>query len=143
MTESTHQVIVSDKPNLAAARVISGGLSRYNREMAGYNDARKLSVLVCENGSDKVIGGLLGRTSLGMFFVDLFFLPKSHRGRGVGTRVIEYAEAEAKKRGCSTAVLYTITFQAPAFYERQGYQVLGHVECQPPGHTRLCMTKKF
>jgi hypothetical protein len=54
-----------------------------------------------------------------------------------------YAEAEAKKRGCSTAVLYTITFQAPAFYERQGYQVLGHVECQPPGHTRLCMTKKL
>jgi hypothetical protein len=99
MTESTHQVIVSDKPNLAAARVISGGLSRYNREMAGYNDARKLSVLVCENGSDKVIGGLLGRTSLGMFFVDLFFLPKSHRGRGVGTRI-------CRSRGEETRVFY-------------------------------------
>jgi len=39
------------------------------------------------------------------------------------------------------AVLYTITFQAPAFYERQRYRVLGRIECRPPGYTRLCMIK--
>lgn len=143
MTEPTHQVIVSDKTDLAALRVISGGLSRYNREMAGYNDARKLSVLVRESGSGKVIGGLLGKTSLGLLFVDLFFIPKPLRGKKIGTKVIECAEAEARKRGCSTAVLYTITFQAPDFYERQDYRVLGRIECQRPGYTRLCMTKEL
>jgi len=39
--------------------------------------------------------------------------------------------------------LFTVTFQAPGFYERQGYQVLGRIECKPPGHTRICMTKKL
>jgi hypothetical protein len=39
------------------------------------------------------------------------------------------------------AALYTITFQAPAFYERQGYRVLGSVECRRPSYTRLCMIK--
>jgi hypothetical protein len=38
-------------------------------------------------------------------------------------------------------VLFTITFQAPGFYERCGYRVLGRIECPPPGHTRICMIK--
>lgn len=141
MTEKTNQVIVTDKADPNAQRVIRAGLSQYNQEMAGYNDVRSLSVLVSASG--KVIGGMLGRTSLGLFFIDLFFLPKALRGNGVGSEVIRHAEAEAKERGCSTAVLYTITFQAPGFYERNGYRVLGRVECPPPGHTRLCMIKVF
>jgi len=34
-----------------------------------------------------------------------------------------------------------ITFQAPEFYERRGYRVLGGVECPPPGHTRTSIAK--
>jgi GNAT superfamily N-acetyltransferase len=141
MTEQTYQMVVTDKANPSAQGVIRTGLSQYNREMAGHADARSLSVFVSDTSSNRVIGGLLGRTSLGLFFIDLFFLPKALRGNGIGTQVIERAEAEARKRGCSTAVLYTITFQAPGFYERQGYRLLGRIECQPPGYTRLCMVK--
>lgn len=90
---------------------------------------------------DWIVGGLIGRTSLGVFFIDLIFLPESLRGSGVGSEIMELAEAEARRRGCSTAVLFTITFQAPGFYERLGYQVLGRIECKPPGYARLCMTK--
>jgi GNAT superfamily N-acetyltransferase len=141
MTEQTYQMVVTDKANPSAQGVIRTGLSQYNREMAGHADARSLSVFVSDTSSNRVIGGLLGRTSLGLFFIDLFFLPKALRGNGIGTQVIERAEAEARKRGCSTTVLYTITFQAPGFYERQGYRLLGRIECQPPGYTRLCMAK--
>jgi GNAT superfamily N-acetyltransferase len=107
MTEKTNEVIVTDKADPIAQRVIRAGLSQYNREMAGHNDARSLSVLMSDPDSGKVIGGLLGRTSLGLFFIDLLFLPKTLRGNGVGSEVIRRAEAEAKERGCSTAVLYT------------------------------------
>jgi GNAT superfamily N-acetyltransferase len=106
---------VTDNAIPAVRRVITAGLSQYNREMAGYCDAKNLSVLVMDSQSKKVVGGLLGRTSLGLFFIDLLFLPTPLRGNGIGAQVIEYAEAEAKERGCSTAVLYTITFQAPGF----------------------------
>ncbi len=143
MTRQAYQVVVTDKANLAAHRVIKFGLNQYNRERAGYADARSLSVLVLDAASSEVVGGLLGRTSLGIFFIDLFFLPQAFRGDRIGTQIIEQAEAEARKRGCSAAVLYTITFQAPGFYERCGYRVLGRIECQPPGHTRLCMTKQL
>jgi GNAT superfamily N-acetyltransferase len=138
-----YQLVVTDKPGSDSTRVIKAGLSQYNHEKAGYTDSRTLSVLVMDANSQAVVGGLLGRTSLGLFFVDLFFLPPALRGAGIGTRIIEAAEAEARRRACTAAVLYTITFQAPSFYERCGYRLLGPIECQPPGHTRLCMTKSL
>jgi GNAT superfamily N-acetyltransferase len=91
----------------------------------------------------EIIGGLLGRTSMGLLFIDVFFLPESLRKNGIGTRIIKMAEDEARRRGCSRAVLFTVTFQAPGFYERQGYEVLGRLECDPPGFTRICMTKRL
>jgi len=141
MTELDYRVIVTDQENLAAERAIEAGLSEYNRQMAGYIDARSLSIHVIDPGSAQVVGGLLGRTSLGLFFIDLFFLPEALRGIRLGREIMETAEAEARKRGCSAAMLCTIGFQAPGFYERCGYQILGRIDCSPPGHTRICMTK--
>src|SRR5207248_8258169 len=87
------------------------------------------------------VGGLTGRTSLGLLFIDLFFLPDDLRGDGLGSRLLRLAEDEARHRGCVGAVLYTISFQAPGFYERHGYRVLGTVPCLPPGTSRIFMTK--
>jgi GNAT superfamily N-acetyltransferase len=136
-------LLLTDAPSIEAQAVIGGGLGDYNAGQAGYRDARSLAVLVCDPDTQQEIGGLLGRTSMGLLFIDRFFLPESLRKHGIGTRVIRTAEAEAVRRGCSRAVLFTVTFQAPGFYERQGYQVLGRIECVPPGHTRICMTKKL
>jgi GNAT superfamily N-acetyltransferase len=141
MSDTSYRLVVTDQEAPDAEHAIEAGLGEYNRQMAGYVDARNLSVHVIDPGSGQVVGGLSGRTSLGLLFIDLFFLPEALRGNRLGTEIIEAAEAEAKQRGCSTAVLYTITFQAPGFYERRGYRVLGRIECPPPGHTRICMTK--
>jgi len=37
--------------------------------------------------------------------------------------------------------LFTLTFQAPGFYLKQGYEVAAQLECAPPGATRMLMTK--
>ena len=143
MTKPMFELTVTDEIDAAAESVIEAGLQSYNHQIANYTDARALAVLVCDPNSKEVIGGLLGRTSLGLLFIDLIFLPQHLRGSGLGAQIMERAEQEAKDRGCSAAVLYTITFQAPGFYERLGYRALGRIECRPPGHTRLCMTKTF
>jgi GNAT superfamily N-acetyltransferase len=143
MTMRDFVLALTDELDPGAEGVIEDGLGEYNAAMAGYKDSRSLGVLVCDPISKAVVGGLLGRTSLGLFFIDLLFLPDNARGRGLGRRVMEKAEEEAKRRGCTAAALYTITFQAPGFYECCGYQALGRIEIEAPGHTRFCMTKRL
>ena len=141
--EAAPRLTLTDAPGDRAQAIIRTGLSDYNLEQAGYRDARTLAVLVSDPDTQEVIGGLLGRTSMGLLFIDLFFVPESLRRHGVGSRVIRAAEDEAVRRGGSRAILFTVTFQTRGFYERQGYQALGRIECDPPGHTRICMTKKL
>jgi GNAT superfamily N-acetyltransferase len=134
---------VTDAPGDRAEAVIRDGLGAYNLEKAGYRDHQPLAVLVTDPGTGDIVGGLLGRTSMGLLYIDRFFLPEHLRKQGLGSRIIRAAEEEGARRGCSWAVLSTLSFQAPGFYERQGWQVLGRIDCDPPGHTRFMMTKKL
>lgn len=124
----------------AAEAAVTGGLAAFNRETFGRVDTRTLDILVRdERGS--IVGGLLGRSSLGLFFLDLFFLPQELRGGGLGARIMAQAEGEARRRGCTAAFVYTVTFQAPGFYEKYGYRRFGEVACPPDGATRIFLTK--
>ncbi|HUI35216.1 MAG TPA: GNAT family N-acetyltransferase [Stellaceae bacterium] len=124
-----------------AEAVVTGGLAAYNCEKFGRVDTRTLDILVRDDNSGGIVGGLLGRSSLGLFFLDLFYLPKTLRRGGLGSRMINLAEDEARRRGCTAAFVYTVTFQAPDFYERHGYRRFGEIACPPDGATRIFLTK--
>lgn len=134
-------LFLTDAPDDEARRLIDDGLAGYNAERAGYRDWRPLAVLARDPTNGRVVGGMLGRTSLGLLFIDLVFLPDELRGRHVGGRMLRMAEEEAARRGCRSAVLYTISFQAPGFYERHGWREFGRIPCDPPGTSRVFMTK--
>ena len=137
----TPVVTLTDAPTPDAETTIGEGLAGFSASRAGYRDSRKLAIVVTDADTGKVIGGLTGRTSYGLLFIDIFFLPESLRGHGLGGRILQMAEAEARARGCITSMLYTISFQAPEFYEKHGYRVFGRVECLPPGTSRIFLTK--
>ncbi len=134
-------IAVTDTPGAEALALIADGLDSFNLDTAGYADRQTLAVLVTDVATGKVVGGLTGRTSLGMLFVDLFFLPPAQRGNGLGSRVLAAAEIEAQRRGCRSGVLYTISFQAPDFYVKRGWRVFGEVECDPEGTRRVFLSK--
>ncbi|RQS71550.1 GNAT family N-acetyltransferase [Burkholderia sp. Bp8963] len=127
----------------AARDFIGGKLKAYNDSVVGEYDSTALDVYVTDPATGDVLGGLVGRTSLGLFFIDLLYVPESLRKDGLGSKLLHAAEAEAKQRGCARAVLYTITFQAPAFYEKHGYRVFGEVPCEPAGAARVFMVKEL
>jgi GNAT superfamily N-acetyltransferase len=134
-------VTVTDAPDRQTHVVIEQGLRRFNAQQSGIDDGRPLAVVARDPVSHQVLGGLTGRTSLGLLFIDLFFLPEHLRGSGLGSRMLQLAEEEGTRRGCTAVVLYTISFQAPGFYERHGYRVFGTIDCAPPGTSRIFMSK--
>jgi GNAT superfamily N-acetyltransferase len=134
-------VTVTDTPDPRVEAVIASGLRRFNLEQIGINDGRALAVVVSEPDTGEVLGGITGRTSLGVLFIDLVFLPAELRGGGLGRRVLQAAEDEGRRRGCRAAMLYTLNFQAPGFYDRHGWQRFGEIPCGPPGTSRIFFTK--
>lgn len=120
--------------------LLGDALNAFNHEAAGYSDRRPLAVVV-RDGQGVLLGGAAGRTTMGIAFVDLFYLPPEVRGDGVGREVLRRFEAEGRARGCRMGVLFTISFQAPGFYEKQGWERFGEVSCDPPGTSRIWFRK--
>jgi GNAT superfamily N-acetyltransferase len=121
--------------------VVMEGLADFNATMFRPGDWATLDVVVRDDRGGEPMGGLLGHTSYRLFFIELFYLPKELRGGGLGSRIITLAEDEARRRGCTVAFVYTVTFQAPGFYERHGYRRFGEVACPPDGATRIFVSK--
>lgn len=111
--------------------------------MTGINDRQPLAVVVRDPDTGAVLGGVSGRTSLGLLFLNVFHLPRHLRGAGLGSQILHMAEEKARRRGCCSGVLLTISFQAPAFYERHGWRRFGEGPCRPPGTSRVYMVKEL
>ena len=135
-------IFVTDAPDRQHTRLIGDGLDEFNLAQAGVVDHRPLAVLARDPTTGDVVGGLTGRTSLGLLFVDLLYLPPEHRGSGLGGRILAAAEREAAGRGCRAGVVYTINFQAPGFYTKRGWQVFGEVPSDN-GVSRIFLSKNL
>lgn len=136
-------ITVTDHDDPGFEQLLGEGLDQFNRQAAGFTDRRPLCVIARDPASQEAIGGASGRTSLGLAFLDLFYLPESRRGSGLGTQILAAFEQEARRRGCSSAVLYTISFQAPGFYEKNGWARFGEIGSDQEGISRVFMTKKL
>ncbi|AAQ60460.1 GNAT family N-acetyltransferase [Chromobacterium violaceum] len=137
----TPELFICDQAAPEAEKTIAAGLNQYNDQHTGYADRQPLAVLARDPATGETLGGAYGRSSLGLLFLELFHLPEPLRGQGLGSRILQAFEDEGRRRGCRHAVLYTISFQAPGFYQRHGWQVFGEIPCDPPGASRIFLRK--
>lgn len=80
---------------------------------------------------DQLVGGIAGHHFWNMMHIDFFWLDDSVRGQGHGTELLQKMEDFARKEKCKLINLETFTFQAPHFYEKNGYTLIGKVENIP------------
>jgi GNAT superfamily N-acetyltransferase len=101
-----------------------------------------LHVWMMEESTGELVGGLTGRTWARWLHVDLLWVDPRHRGSRVGAGLLSEAERLARKeRSCARARLETWDFQAPGFYQKQGYEIAGQVADYPPGVTEFTFVK--
>ena len=108
--------------------------------MAGEDHGQNLC-FVLKNPDGAVRGGVIGATYWDWLYVNLMWIKDELRSQGFGRQLLEFAEEKARQRGAKQAYLDTFSFQAPEFYQKQGYQIFGELTDFPVGHTRYFMKK--
>lgn len=105
------------------------------------NDPLPLSLFAhAEDGTP--LGGLIGTTSFSWLKVDLMATSEDHRGRGIGRTLLAQAEEIARERGCKYAFTDTMEYQAPGFYQKVGYRIVGEIDdWDSHGHKKFFFKK--
>jgi GNAT superfamily N-acetyltransferase len=120
-------------------KAVLGGLIGYNTEKMGKHKHKRLAISLREG--DEIIGGVVGKVWAGVLFIELFWIKPGLRGKDYGTKLIRAIEDEARRFGATRSYLDTMSFQAPGFYRKSGYEEFGSIEGYPGGVTRHWFTK--
>ena len=72
-------------------------------------------------------GNLMGACTVRLFFGNLhiktLIIKKKYRGQWLGTQLINHALQYAKEKDCRFVFIETMSFQAPEFYKKLGFEV--------------------
>ena len=121
-------------------KYIREALNQFNNQSVGEDGHTPLNIVEYdENG--KTIGGILGGTYWGWMYVDILWVDEKHRQKGIGSQLLCAAEEEAIRRGCHHVHLDTMSWQAPEFYKKHGYEVIGVLPDIPSGNQKYLLMK--
>ena len=141
MSESV-QIKLDPSPTPEALQTIHDGLRRYNETFAPADKDSSFTIFL-RGANGRILGGIVAKAGRGWLKIGTMWVDESVRGKGYGSKLIDAAEAEGIQRGCHSAYLDTFSFQAPKFYEKQGYEIFGTLEAFPDVHKRLFMRKSL
>lgn len=127
-----YEIQREDENWVSAAQELGSRLRQFTETHAGPMSAKPF-VLSIRNDSGDLVGGLSGAFFWNVLFVDVLWVDEMHRRKGYGTSLLRFAEREASERGHDIVYLGTFDFQAPAFYSKQGYSLIGELHGAPRG----------
>ena len=134
------QLTVETSPDPADVQFLDDQINAFNIATTGVDDARLLAIFV-RDPAGTILAGISGWTWGGCCEIRTLWVAESQRGHGHGSRLLAAAENEALARGCDQLILGTHEFQAPAFYQRYGYEIVGAVDNYPRGYHQFYLRK--
>jgi len=143
VTAKAPAIEVDESPDPGLRDAIVQPLRAFNESRIGPVKPELLAIVLRDPEGGTVTGGLWGASVVGWLYVDLLVVPEGFRGQGLGSELLRKAETIARKRGCIGMWLHTGSFQAPAFYEKRGFQAFGTVPDYPPGHATIFYLKRL
>ncbi len=88
-------------------------------------------VNVARNEKGVIIGGVSGSTYLSSLEIEVLWVQEDYRGQNIASNLLEEIEQRAKDAGCQLVHLTTYSFQAPCFYQKNGYVICGEINGFP------------
>ena len=127
-------------PSKEEIEFVREALTQFNRERVGDDGHAPLN-LTEHDEAGNIIGGLLGGTYWGWMYVDILWVKEEYRKMGIGSKLLAEAEREAARRGCHHVHLDTMSWQAPEFYKKHGYELIGILPDIPSGNQKYLLIK--
>lgn len=128
-------------PTKQQSAVIEHGLDEYNAGVASARSVTRVRAVCVESGD--VVAGLEGAAYWGKLHIRLLWVHPDHQSKGLGSRLMRWAEEQGRKLGCNSAMVDTMSFQAPEFYARLGYRQFGVSEGYEGGASRHYFEKQL
>lgn len=131
---------IETDPSPQDLQFLEDQVNEHNMAITGYDDFQWLTIFVRDT-AQAIVAGLSGYTWGQSCKIEFLWVSPGLRGQGYGTALLQAAEVEAKQRGCHMMMVDTHSFQAPAFYQKLGYTVVGSYADFPYHHSQIFLQK--
>ncbi len=121
---------------------INDALRNFNDGKVGPDNHELLNIVEYDE-SGNIIGGILGGTYWGWMHIDILWVSEKFRKNGIGSQLLKSAENEARKRGCHSVHVDTMSWQAPEFYKKNGYKIISELNDIPNGYKKYHLIKNL
>lgn len=101
----------------------------------------KIFMVKAVDCSKRFVGGILANCYWNGLEIDTLWVEDSERGKGLGSNLVNQAEAFGVENGAVVSFLKTV--EAKGFYEKLGYEVYGVLEDRPIGTVIYHMKKRL
>jgi ribosomal protein S18 acetylase RimI-like enzyme len=115
-------------------------LNKHNSHATGRYDGQGLGFLI-RNDSGRMIGVTAGYTWSDTAEIKQMWVDEAHRGRGFARALLDAFIAEASDRGVRRVWVSSYDFQAPALYEKAGFERVAEFGGWPEGHINVILCK--
>lgn len=129
-------------PNKNEIEFVNNALEKFNNMHVGPDNHLLLNIVEYDENQN-VMAGILGGTYWGWLHIDILWVDENFRSKKIGSRLLIAAENEAKKRGCHSVHVDTMSWQAPEFYKKHGYELISELDNIPNGYKKFHFIKRF
>jgi ribosomal protein S18 acetylase RimI-like enzyme len=110
-----------------ARSFLEGKLDMFNSKFIDLNNHEYCAYY--KDSSEKIVAGLYAESYGSVFYIHYLWIDEEQRGRRLGHLLLDSAESHARHLGCASVSVDTFSFQAPNFYLKHNFQIIGELDC--------------
>lgn len=133
---------MNHNPSESEIEFVNNALARFNDAKVGPDNHELLNIVEYDD-SGHVIAGILGGTYWGWMHIDILWVDEKFRKQGIGSKLLQAAEDEARRRGAHSVHVDTMSWQAPDFYKKHGYKIISELNDIPKGNKKYHLIKQL